>query len=251
MMSEHFSDEMLMAYADGEIGEADRRELEQALATDPSLRKRLRVFERTGHTLAEAFDLPAAASATAASRALARKPRFRLSWLAERFGWLAPNPGFGIAVAAAALLVAGAAAFVAPLLLETRNAAIVTTLEDGQLVASGPLRAALEARPSRGFAQAAMAEPHAIQTFRRHDGAFCREYVAPRALSQGVACRANDGHWRIEIHARSAPPDGSGDFAPAGSAQHQVIDGYVHEIMRDEPLSAEAEGAAIRRNWTE
>jgi len=53
-----FSDEMLMAYADGELAPAERREVEAAIVANPELRSRLSIFERTKDELSILFDEP-------------------------------------------------------------------------------------------------------------------------------------------------------------------------------------------------
>ena len=54
-MQEHnYPDETLMAYADGELDDATAAELDQALARDPELLRRLALFTGTRDVLAEA-----------------------------------------------------------------------------------------------------------------------------------------------------------------------------------------------------
>lgn len=50
------SDEMLMAYVDGQLAEDDRKRVETYLAADPEARERLQVFVDTGPALARALD---------------------------------------------------------------------------------------------------------------------------------------------------------------------------------------------------
>ena len=50
------SDEMIMAYADGELGDDDRRAVETYLAGNPAAAARLRAFEVSGRSLARLYD---------------------------------------------------------------------------------------------------------------------------------------------------------------------------------------------------
>ena len=52
------SDEMLMAYADGELALTERSEVETAIVSNPDLRSRLSVFERTKNELSGLYDEP-------------------------------------------------------------------------------------------------------------------------------------------------------------------------------------------------
>jgi anti-sigma factor RsiW len=53
---DEISDEMLMAFADGELQPDDLRAVRHALTNDPSLRERLECFLRTKCRLARPFD---------------------------------------------------------------------------------------------------------------------------------------------------------------------------------------------------
>jgi anti-sigma factor RsiW len=50
------SDEILMAYADGELDPAEGARIESLLANDPALRERLKIFTETGRGLALLFE---------------------------------------------------------------------------------------------------------------------------------------------------------------------------------------------------
>ena len=50
------SDEMLMAYADGQLDAGDRARVKKLVAQDPALAARLEIFQATGHGLASVFD---------------------------------------------------------------------------------------------------------------------------------------------------------------------------------------------------
>lgn len=252
--TEHFSDETLMAYADGELdGEAARR-LERALAASEALRQRLQMFVRTGRCIAQAFDNPLASEPAPALHRRSAGKIHRRGWhegLRDARGWLLAGSGYRVAGAAAVvLLAAGLAVAVATLTPDPRGSTLVSSSADGRLVAAGRLLAALESGESRGFAPVSSREPYAVQTFRNREGAFCREYAAPKAASRGVACRTADGRWLIALQtSATAPANGDRGFVPAGSPKDQLIDGFVHEIMQGNPLAADQEKRVIANGW--
>ena len=52
------TDELLMAYADGELDSAEQRRVERYLANDPASAQRLEMFTQTGRDLGRLFDQP-------------------------------------------------------------------------------------------------------------------------------------------------------------------------------------------------
>ncbi len=88
-----------------------------------------------------------------------------------------------------------------------------------------------------------------IQSFMNTNDRYCREYVVESA-GRGVACRTAEGEWQVILHSASAANSGaSGQYSPAGTGQDQLIDGYVHQVMQGDALTAEAEKAAISKKW--
>ena len=244
----NFSEETLMAYADGELDPATRAALETAMAADAGLAQRVAQHRALRTRLRAAFDpvldeplpkrLIESVHGAPAQRPAAKVIPLRRA-AARRWSW----PQLG---ALAASLILGA--LLGPLLLHlpAGGGAIVT--RDGQMLASGVLARALTE-------QLASSQPPAAPvqigvSFRARDGAYCRSFLLreQRALA-GVACREHDA-WRLEVLAQAqAEPSAAAGFKPAGSALPPSVARTLDELRAGEPLDAGAEAAARGRDW--
>jgi hypothetical protein len=230
-------DEMLMAYADGELSGAEKAAVEAAIAADPALGEQVARHRALRGTLAGAFApvldeaLPpglAAVGGTSNVVDLAGVRQARRRSLILRWGSLA---------AALAIGVIGG-------YLATGPRGMVAT-SGGALVARGALAQALETRlaaqePSDG------ASPVRIGlTFRDGSGAFCRSFTAarPGAVS-GIACRSG-GEWRLRMTVAAAPETGGYRQAGSGAAVAEAVEAMIDGV----PLDAAAEAAARDAGW--
>jgi hypothetical protein len=243
----NFSDETVMAYADGELDAATRAALEAAMALDAQLAQRVARHRALRGRLRAALDpvldepLPERLLASVRGApapphaadviALKRKAVPRWSW-----------PQWG---AIAASLVGGA--LLGPLLLRTpADGALVS--RDGQLPASGALARALTG-------QLASSQPPGAPvqigvSFRARNGDYCRTFVLrDESALAGLACRAHHA-WRLEVLAHSpAQPAAAAGYRPAGSALPASVTHTLDELIAGEPLDAGAEAAARQRGW--
>ena len=244
-----FSDETLMAYADGELDAATCAALEAAKAGDPALAQRIARIRALRARVQDAFApvltepvperLLAAVGAAAPMRsagnvvALPVRPRARWTWPQ----WTAVAPS----------LVVGA--LIGPLLL--RPAASPSSLETsgGRLLASGALSQAL----TRQLASAQSAgAPVAIGvSFRARSGEYCRSFVLREAQPlAGLACHEGAA-WQVVALARSEAPGTAGDgYRQAASALPPAVAQTVDELIDGAPLDAAAEAAARTRGWS-
>src|SRR5262245_20805437 len=183
------TDEMLMAYADGELSREDCRRLEAMLTQDPVLRARLEPFAMTGTQLANVFDRPMhepipdrlLAVITNNGRPVAR-PRNRdaqggiLDAIAEA---LFPR-GLQLAGAfsLAALFAAGGVAGYVVSQTGAQTSGEVVAMQDGNLIATGDLKTVLETKPMLGddIAKRTGVAMWPAQTFVGKGQRFCREY---------------------------------------------------------------------------
>lgn len=229
-------DETLIGFADGELDPERSRAVERALAADPALRGRLerqrRLRARVAAHYAPVADEPvperiaallSPADSKIASIAEARARRMRPMWQS-------------VTALAATLLLGLVAGSLVP-----RGGGPVA-VEDGAMVARGPLAAALER--SLASEQSGGEETRIGVSFAAADGRFCRTFDAP-ALS-GLACRG-DGGWRIVT---AAAPDAAakGEFRQASSGSRIVLEA-AQELMADAPLDAEGERRARDGGW--
>ena len=202
------SDELLMAYADGELTAAQAAEVERAMALDEALAERAALF---------------ADSRAAAKRAFAPAP--------------AVSAAVALAVGAGTVwLAAGDARSVAG---RSGGGLEVAGLQDPAISAALGLLPSGE-RSDLGDG----ASLSAIATFKDGAGALCREFEHDRAGGAtvvAVACRM-DGAWdiRFAIAAAGAASDG---YAPASSLE--TLDAFLTATEAGAPLSAADEAAAL------
>ncbi|KQV79740.1 hypothetical protein ASD15_17035 [Massilia sp. Root351] len=269
-----FSDETLMAYADGELDEPARTEVERAMRGDPALAARVAQHQAMRSDVFAAFapiadePLPPALLATAmpdkvsdlgAARAARSQPQRRWAW--QEWGAIAASLSVGVLVGSLVLGGgSGAGASAAARLLVAQDA-------DGAALAHGRLAAALSNQlASTGAGQAAAAaaaagvgaqaagngapgaDGGAIRigvTFAATDGALCRSFIAGSAA--GLACRSGD-QWKLAVLAE-AEQGASGDYRQAGSAMPPAVLEAIDARIAGPALDAQAEKAAQQRGW--
>jgi hypothetical protein len=225
-----YSDDTLMAYADGELEPAERAAIEQAMRTDPAIAAIVERHRALRADVAAAFagilDEPVPARlqppAPVVSLAVERDKRRRWSW-----------PEWG---ALAATLVVGV---LAGRMIPGGGPAIAGN--GNQVVAQGELAAALD-RQVGGKAEGAV---KVGVSFAARDGAYCRGFVM--GASAGLACREG-GQWKIPVLAE-AEKEAAGGYRQAGSALPPAVLDAIDARIADRPLDAAGEEAARARGW--
>ena len=246
-----FSDETLMAFADGELDEQTRREVELALRDDPALAEKVRqhkamrsnVFNAFSSTLAE--EVPQRLQAAARSGKVVHLDSVRQVRTPppvvppEKPGWAWPQWG-----ALAATLVVGVLAGV----LGSRSVGDGEQLaafdrQSGALAAQGPLAQAL----SQQLASAAPANPDVKVgiSFVARDGHYCRSFMLPGTA--GLACRSRAG-WQIPVMVNSVD-SAAGDYRQAGSALPQAVLDAIDARIAGQALDAAGEKTALQQGW--
>lgn len=251
----HVPDELIMAYADGQVSPEEKAWLESILAVDPAVRSRLDVFVATGPGQFSPFDsvltapIPDRLIATVRGtrpekRAAAPRPS-----LLER---LFPN-GFGPlhAVSYATALVVGVG--VGSALLTTPDTAtpLIVADRDG-FVASGNLQVALDTKVSGDKELVNEGDVRPVLTVRDGEGRVCRHYeiVQRRKGPQGLACREADGRWRITVLTGG---ESAATARNASQGAPDVLDGMVGTAIKSMPAHSELSGAEeaylIEKGW--
>jgi hypothetical protein len=227
-----YSDDTLMAYADGELDPAERAAIEQAMRTDPAIAAAVERHRALRADVAAAFagildePVPARlrppAPANVVSLEAAREKRRRWSW-----------PEWG---ALAATLVVGV---LAGRMVPGGGPAIAGN--GSQVVARGELASALD-RQVGGQGNGAV---KVGVSFAARDGAYCRSFVM--GSSAGLACREG-GQWRIPVLAEGEQ-EASGGYRQAGSALPPAVLDAIDARIAGKPLDAAGEEAARARSW--
>jgi len=247
-----WSDETLMAFADGELDTQQRAELERVLAVDAALRQRVAAIQAQRERVAAAFApvlaepvpdrlaallqaspppaLPAPPAPVVNLDAVraAREPARRMSsWAA--WGGMAASVLLGVLIG----------------MQFSRSAADpAMALHEGQLVAGGRLAQALSSQlagdPAAGGA------PVAVQlSFVDKGGSYCRTF-STSALS-GLACQ-QAGQWTVQTLVSAEPVPG-GVMRQATTALPPAVLEAVDQRIAGLALDAGRERQARDSGW--
>lgn len=252
-------DDMLMAFADGELDAKGRETVERAMAEDEAVAERVQMFIATRTRAKEAFepmlkepvpdaltskikDMVAASDAASAQEEPDKKPD-NVTVLQPKRDAVKPRgaPYWSLPLAASIALIAGAAA-----------GFILGRGGDGQtgathlaMLNAPAFSTALEEVPSgdeRPFEVGGRFR--AIASFRDDDGTFCREFELDESNGStivGVACHEAED-WQMRFSVVAGQTDAG--YAPASSLE--ALDAYLSAVGAGEPLSSEDEAAALR-----
>ncbi|MDX2259120.1 MAG: hypothetical protein NW205_09425 [Hyphomicrobiaceae bacterium] len=277
------SDEILMAYADGELssdeaarvaaiidGDAEARaivasyratrSLAAAAMSEPGESARLAEIARS---LLADTTTPGGSTRTAGASSDTIVPLRRPA----RTSGARPARSFGPYAALAASLVALVGGMVGYQLLTDQRpgAPAAPIIALGPVDPASPLAAVLEQRasgeaqalPPQAGAQRAL-ELVAVTTFRDKSDRPCREFEAvtadadQRVLAIGVACRRSQGSWTVEgaVHLAASQATQSDRIEPAsGIAESDAIPALMRLLGASAALSAEDEKALLARGW--
>jgi anti-sigma factor RsiW len=260
-----FSDEDLMAYADGELDDIKRKQIEDAINRDPNIARRVAAERALKDALSKSFDpvlqepVPdrlmtaarsAARSPTAASPAAAaappapqstqrtapQAPREPKSNVVPLRGRGAPTRQQPRWIALAASFILGALAL--QLITYLRN----KPETDAQLIGSGALQRAL----STQLASEQTNSPVQIGvSFLAKSGNYCRTFRLKEL--GGLACN-EAGTWKLQVLARTAGANAS-QYKPAASDMPPTVVQAVNDTLSGEPLDSKMEAAVRAQKW--
>lgn len=269
-------DELLMAYADGELTPEEAGAIEHLLNQDPDLRTRLEPFVETRIRISYAFEeklhepvpdrliaaiarapVAGAQSRTQSARATSPPPLYERLREGVMSAWASAFPsGFtsGVAAGSAALAVAGLAIGWIGGRISAPSGLI--EVAGPQLIASGSLARALESSPS-GIAIDARtggASVVPVLSFRTQANNLCREYRVTGAASgrdfAGLACRMEDGTWHVAMHVETpgAPAD-QGPYQTATSSKVAAVDALTETLIKGDAFGRDEEAVLLSNGW--
>jgi hypothetical protein len=228
------SDEVLMAYAHGQLDEPERTEVERAIRADPAVAARVarhRVRAQGGEAFGGMVDeLPRIASvagkvvrldAVRAARQQAQQP---MSIARPRWSWRQWT------ILAAALAIGALEGAVAFSLMQGEAGLAAVDGKGGALVAQGVLAKALS-----GQAGGSDGKVRIGTSFVSKEGSYCRSFVFGGA--GGLACRSGE-RWNVAVLAESVNNEIP---KPVRDVIEQRIDG--------QPLDEQGERLAERQGW--
>ncbi|MBK5265078.1 MAG: anti-sigma factor [Alphaproteobacteria bacterium] len=242
------TEEMLVAFADGELDPKAREVVMRAVAADPELARKLAAHQRLRETLSNHFAPIAKEPVPGHLRALLEQssesgPTNVVSLSAVRAErahaqprrWL---PAWGNMAAIAATLVLGLAVGQA-----MHGGGGPVSVSDGAMVAGGSLEKTLDTELAS--AQGTGDESRIGLTFRSKSGDICRTFEG-QAMS-GLACHA-DGAWRLE---QLLPGAATGSAYRQASAGDPRLAASVQDMIAGTPFDANAERVARNKGWGE
>jgi anti-sigma factor RsiW len=236
-----------MAFADGELDEQVAATVEQAMASDPAIAKRISEFLRSRRLIRSAFSEETLSDVSPELRAavLAQIDHFE--------GQGREQPSSGLQVPRSAPLTGmwrsgmALAASIAVLALVT--AGYLAGRQGMQPPSSGPIahlatpevNRVLSESPSGQELDLSFGRMRVISTFRTANGSLCREFKlqVSTGTSDAVACRDRD--WMITFAVASTGPSAS--YVPSGGAD--LMASYLQNTGAGEPLVDEAEIRAL------
>lgn len=246
------SDETLMAFADGELDEKTRREVELALRHDPALAEKVRkhkalrsnVFNAFASTLDE--EVPQRLHAAARSGKVVHLDSVRQLRtppppppVPEKTGWSWTEWG----ALAATLVVGVLAGTIGAKGLGGEQQLAGFDNRAGMLTAQGRLAEAL----TQQLASSAAADPNVKVglSFLSKEGTYCRSFMLP--TTAGLACRSGS-EWRIPV-LTNGPMGVATEYRQAGTALPAAVLEAIDERIVGQALDANAERAAQKQLW--
>lgn len=248
-MSDDFTDEELMAFADGELDAARTAQLAGMLTRRPDLAERVGMFARTRGLAAESIktplDEPVPGRLKASIEDMIRQasgatviplPTKKVTARPTPFAnWIAPIAASLIAV------ISGAVGY-----WLAANQGTPSGYYQIASTADPELALALSTLPSGGTLRLAGsgAEIAVVSSFYRGDQVLCREFriaQAENADQLAVACYSTD-KWSVDLTVRTSGGTGDG-FRPASSAE--TLDAFLNSLGAGPAIVGQAEIDAL------
>lgn len=233
------TEELLAAYADGELDAAGQAEVEAAIAEDPALGRKVASHRALKATLSAHYAPIAQEAVPPGLAALLATPAQEIgAGTAEVVSLAAARQKRGLPAAFRRWAPLAGPAIAASLIL-----AIVQPwqAETPEGYAGDDLAAALDTQLAA--TQADQTDTRILLSFARENGDLCRAWRG--ADNGGIACRDDTG-WKIERQFALGTAQGT-EFRQAGSETDLLA--AAQDMAAGEALDAEGERAARARGW--
>lgn len=249
-MTSRVTDEELIAFLHGELGEEACAAVEAAMAADRSLAGRAERLAEQDEQIRQAFapildaDVPERLSAIVASGPIGADVIDLAAVRSKRrgAGWGLPQLG-----AIAASLVLGL--FIGHSLLYNSESApddaLLIAADEGLRMNPGVQTVLSQSPSGRAVKVGGLGDVDVAITFAANDGRLCRQFALKAAsrTDDAVACR--DGkEWRLEVLGHR--PESIGEMRTAGGDAAPAVVSAVDELISGESLVGEAEARALR-----
>jgi hypothetical protein len=259
-----FSDDILMAYANGGLDQATRSNIETAMGRDAALAQRVATYQAKAQAQAQSLgqsqspaqaqarpqrmaaprrgatvvQLAAVRATRAASQQAARKARKVQHW-----SWLEWS-----AVLMALALGAAAGKFLLTDWQPEAQAPASVAWRDGALLAQGRLALALDQAPG-GAGGVYGGTVRIAASFAAADGSYCRGFLASSGGQDmaGLACK-NGGAWKLQVWMQTPKPAQPG-AARSGAELPAAVQALVEQRSGGRLLDAAAEHDAMQKGW--
>lgn len=247
-----FSDEVLMAYADGELDEVTCRALEEAMRKDASLAHRVSQYKSLRANVFAAY-APVAEEAvpprlsqplrqatvvsldSVRARREAEQQAARKATRGRNWSW----PEWG---ALAAMLMVGVMVGHFGMAMLPMEGGETVASRDGVLVAQGRLATALDQQLGGSGG------PVRIGTsFLSQDGVYCRSFMTAQEMA-GLACRQG-ATWKVQMALQNPARGQQGEYRQAGAEMPPQVLEAIDQRISGQPLDAKAEQEAVQRKW--
>jgi hypothetical protein len=238
MTEEQF--ELLSAYADGELNEAQRRTIESLLESDPAAREAYSAILGSRSRLQQAYLATYHADPPERMMKILTSPADRRGQ-SRGVRWLFAGSAGGAALAGILAGWIGAVSLQGVSLYPP----VLIASADG-LQAGGSLSAFLSSAGSGKVAEVAGQPSTVVLSFGSDDGRACRQFQTGAIMA--VGCKQDDETWTIEATAQASPLV-SGGYATASGDAPAGITAAISALGVTEVYDANREEEAIAQGW--
>jgi hypothetical protein len=247
------TDEIIMAYVDGQLDPEQTILVKEAIAHDPALREKAAVFNDTASVLEGVFDAPLheeIPTRLLKTVQVSSKKSF-VAQVGKFFSGLQPVPAYAFAL----VLLVGVGILYKTQTVPTAPgvAPLLATREFSRLLDQTPSGQSFVVQKS---SSAVTIVP--ILSFRDADQRFCRQLeldttsAKTQKIGQGIVCRTAAGDWETVALLENTAQEGMQQASPQRyelAGDTDKIDAMVDSMLNGKPISLQQENEYILNGW--